>query len=252
MSIRGETEQQCLDRIKSNVDSIQFFGFDTGEEELVKRIIKNAIPNEDLNAFPDFVALEGIIEHFEVNAAKSTGKGSIQKAEISRQNRLYEIQKDLLKFPYSQEYIEKELKVFKYPIAFSNPTQTYESLCENIKNSFQKHCRSLANYISVHQKTQTAFLIELQYDLFYMRPKSIATSDDGIDDIYGYKLSKDKNMLQYFYLDKNDVDYIILANNSDVEIIKISAVPEIVKEIPFEYDICLLGRLVTIHDDDIV
>ncbi len=110
--MRGEKEQQCLDRIKdatftkdgalikhpftgktyteirddefakeqiwyinSNCHN-NYFGLLEADRNEFERILRKAEPNQKMSIFPDFVFANGFIEHFQVTSSSVTRKGS--------------------------------------------------------------------------------------------------------------------------------------------------------------------------------
>ena len=79
--MRGEAEQNCFEVVKKNQNYENFVAMSYKDRDLIKDIFEKAKPNENLNAFPDFIFDNGFIEHFQVTSSAEGRKGSLMERE---------------------------------------------------------------------------------------------------------------------------------------------------------------------------
>ena len=72
--MRGEREAECLTAIREHFESIHFFGLSYEDKQSFRNAIFNAQPNKNQSEFPDFVFLDGFIEHFQITSFQTNRK----------------------------------------------------------------------------------------------------------------------------------------------------------------------------------
>lgn len=223
-----------------------FFGFE--EDDFVKFILlfKSIKENPSKSEFPDFISKYGFIEHFQVTATKETRKGSSYMAETN---------KFCNKIKNTTEKFEKDEQNDYAKIDFNYPVFSYkyfeESFCKNLK----KHIKRIDSYNG--NKDNKVFLINFPECNLKMYESKFNNWKNGMSQgdltpperIRGYKLSRDKHILNYLYNNKNSIDYIIfLSSPNIIEIINIKNIPYILNLLPFDYEISNSSKIYkTVH-----
>ena len=270
MKMRGEREQACLDFIRKNMfinhfvtdqnymdasdeDFFQnescytvsgswehFYGMNEEEIKIVENALRTAMPNQSASSFPDFLFKGGFIERFEITSSETSNKGSKQRKTENEfdeqvQKEIRVIQEEINKNP-----VVGEVKSYHWENEY--PEHSYENLQKSFHQNFEHHLERVEQYQG--EKEIKIFMIHYP-DL------SISTIEDLYKDIqHGihvgdlreqqsfqcYRLSRDKEMLNYLYQFNGKIDYIIfLACNAPYEIIGIKHIPEMLKLLPWDF-----------------
>lgn len=74
-------EQRCLDFVKNDMNEKDCFGLSNKQYVELKKWLNETKPNFNNNKFPDFVFINGFIEHFAVTSSLENRKGAKQKRE---------------------------------------------------------------------------------------------------------------------------------------------------------------------------
>ena len=268
--MRREQEQKCLDFIRKSLftnnfitnqnymdatdenffqneacytiheSGKHFYGMDKEEILKVENAIRTAVPNSNASSFPDFLFKGGFIEHFEITSSATSKKGSKQRKTENEFDE--QVQKEILDI---QEKINKNPvvgEVKSYHWGHEYPKHSDENLQKSFRQNFEHHLDRVKQYQG--EKECKIFMIHYP-DL------SISTMEDIYKDIqHGiqvgdlreqqsfqcYRLSRDKEMLNYLYQFKGKIDYIVfLACNAPYEIIGIKHIPELLKLLPWDF-----------------
>ncbi|ALS02042.1 hypothetical protein ATZ33_11795 [Enterococcus silesiacus] len=219
---QNKIEQLCLNAVRNSLTKEMCFGVSDNEYEQLKIWLGSAVPNENSNAFPDFIFEGGFIEHFAVTSSSENRKGSKHKAEMTRFEK-----GNFDKF--SKAINEKEKgETVKH---FSNKTyagHSHENIVNSIKKNWNKHVDSLEKYEGI--KEHGIFLIEYA-DTFAMETAEIIGNQ--ISEVYdSYRMNTDKELLEWLYNYKEKIEYIILFNVSSLEIIKVNQIMNFIDGVP--------------------
>ncbi len=233
--MRGEAEQKCFNLVKENLDYKNFFAMSYEERDLIKKVFEIAVPNNDLNAFPDFIFDDGFIEHFRVTSSFEGRKGSrleIERAEIRKEFN------DKVK-KTAEDFAEDGVSIYTVSTTeVWHKTHSYENFIESLKSNLEHHLESMEKYIG--NKNNKIFMVEYNDSALAMGkvyPKDLM---QGVS--YGdlmkrespvYRPSRDINLLKYLYEKRESVDYIIFVNDDCrglfVDIVKNGNALEIIK-----------------------
>lgn len=241
--MRGEKEQRCFDIIKKFLEKDIYFAMSCEDEDIIKTAFKEAVPNPELNDFPDFIYSNGFIEHFQVTSSKENRKGSTMMREendIARdfQNRAKVALED-------NNVDEVSIKFIETPI-YSHKSHSYIYFIDSFKRNFSNHMDSLNEYDG--PKENKIFLIEYTDATLRMSKRypedlmmGVSYGDLFVRENLAYRLSRDIEMLRYIYDQRNLVDYVMFVNDDSfcgiiVDVIKTQNALEIIKLLHEGYD----------------
>ena len=260
---RGENEKICFDYIKrelffekafncsfdtycknrimlSKRPSEIFFAMTKQDIEKVENIFFKAKANADLNQFPDFVSDEGVVEHFQITSSETSKVGAEYKKAFSVHKKEFEKEVKQLKSEMEENPSFGEIKSVESGF-FYRGGHSHENLIFSLKQSVNKHIISEEKYEGV--KSTKIFMLE--YDELSLKMK-IDYPDVKQERLYGdllrrekvsdYRLSRDKEALNYLYDKRDYIDYVVFVTEHLFEIIKVEDIPEILKLIVFDYE----------------
>lgn len=234
---RGEQELECLNKVKKHpFNSCNCYFMDESEIELINEIINSVNEQEDKNMFPDFICSDGFIEVFKITSSKETKKGSQRNKEFAEHS------ESLIK------EVKEELRKGNFPVAtsrFEEPQHSHENLMCSFERNFKNHLENYKREL-VRERALGISIFMIDYDDFglvmledYSNCEELLLKKNSSPDFCNYLLSKDKNLLNKIqeYLDEVGIglDYIIFAGIDNVEIIKISAIRQIIESHPIDY-----------------
>lgn len=226
--------------IENRRDSLYGMVFDDIVE--IFKAIKEAKENPNLSEFPDFIFEDGFIEHFEITSSNENRKGSAKKIDQHIFNK--EVDLKVKEFNKNCEDMfvgeRRSESWFRKDVPHS-----YENLEKSFKRTLINHMQSSEKYSGI--KNKKIYMIEYP-DFGIEMIEDIDSNPEYFNKVklapkhcHNYRLSKDKNMLKYLYKYKEEVDYIIMNYHEFFEIIKVKNIPQILKEIPYEY--CIAGKV---------
>ena len=214
-----KNELDCLNKIK---ESFLFSNtlkkeFDNSDYFIMSAILSSAHQNENSNDFPDFFFDGGIIEHFEVTTADEDRKGSKYIRDSANYQRLNEeeIKKQDNEFINSphQPHSFQTITIENQHNGFS-----YENFVKSFKKNAEQHLCSLSKSKCVNQTI--VFLIEKQGGSLFYPLNSYQ--------VRFYRISEDKQLLQYIKEEMSSVDYIIYRDLDRYEIIDLSKIDSLI------------------------
>lgn len=216
---QNDVEQRCLKFVKNNMNDEDFFGLSNKQCIEFRKWISEVKPNFDINKFPDFVFNDGFIEHFEVTSSSEDRKGAKQKRESK-----------VFKNKSETNFLSKLDSSKEGEILFSGShgrkfeEHTHSNIIKSIKKNWLKHIESYDKNISTSR--QGIFLIEY-IDINIQTAVSKKNEPAEIFDTY--RISVDRQLLEWIYIFKEKIDYVIFINivSSSIEIIKIDQIPEL-------------------------
>lgn len=231
----------------------------------VANLLRKAKFNEKPNDFPDFIFDDGFIEHFQVTSSRENRNGSLQMLEENKFLRSFDQKEAPIKQcgggqrNCSYNYVESVMTDLEHE---------YKSLQESFNRNFQKHLKSLDNYkgnkqigifMIEYNDALSAEMVENIYKDF--SPQMTKGDFDEAKIFQCYRLSRDKELLNYIYNYKDKLKYIIYVYCdfvrdedtkgkdfcnckavSKIEIIKIESIPNILKLLPWDYRIDISSK----------
>lgn len=236
------SDDDVLDNIKYYINARRdcYFGMVFEDIQDVIVALLTAREDKDNNKFPDFICDNGFIEHFQVTSSVEKGKGSARAKFEAGLNR--KIKPELAQF--EENCLKKASPGYTDSISWveDDVAHSYENLQKSMKKNMDKHLKSANDYEGSNKLK--IFLIEyVDSGLEMIEIFDDVDFENGASPkhYFHYKLSVDKNMLNQLYQLKDKIDYIIILINEKVEIVKISQIPSIIKNI--KYDLAISGRV---------
>lgn len=217
---QSSIEQRCLDFVKNDMSEKDCFGLSNKQYIELRKWLSEAKPNFDNNKFPDFVFSDGFIEHFAVTSSLEDKKGAKQKRESS-----------VLKNKSEANFLSRldsteEEKIFSRSYGRKFEEHTHFNILNSTKKNWIKHIESYDKNVSAPK--QGIFLIEY-IDINIQTAVSRENEPAEIFDTY--RISVDKHLLDWIYIYKERIDYLIFVNliSPSIEIIRIDRIPELIK-----------------------
>lgn len=263
--MRGDAERKCLEAVQRcifesspfrnetayTVSEDEFFEnyylyakpveqifFGMSEDDIVhfENLLRLVKPNSAPSEFPDFTSDRGFVEHFQVSSSEITKRaGALHKKEYAEFQKVAN-QKERQLMDEMNEHPESG-KIETLTQVFTYPRHSYEYFCTSFKKTWEHHAESLDQYGGC--KDMAAFMIEYQEHTLHMcEDFSELKLKEKIS--YGhllkcehysyYRLSRDKNILNYIYGYKDKIDYVVMVTGDELpEIIKVENIPELLK-----------------------
>lgn len=263
--MRGDAERKCLEAVQRcifesspfrnetayTVSEDEFFEnyylyakpveqifFGTSEDDIVhfENLLRLVKPNSAPSEFPDFTSDRGFVEHFQVSSSEITKRaGALHKKEYAEFQKVAN-QKERQLMDEMNEHPESG-KIETLTQVFTYPRHSYEYFCTSFKKTWEHHAESLDQYGGC--KDMAAFMIEYQEHTLHMcedfselkLKEKISYGDLFKGERYSYyRLSRDKNLLNYIYGYKGKIDYVVMVTDDELpEIIKVENIPELLK-----------------------
>lgn len=275
--MRGEQENNCLQHIKDGIFSSKgkllqnpftgktykevsveeflaervwfvnsdchkcFFGLMEEDRIEIEKILYLAKPNENASEFPDFTFENGFIEHFQITSSKVTRKGATHKKEESAFEAKVAKETEELKTEWNETPSYSEVRSKSW--AFNNPAHSYEYLKESFQTVWEHHIDSLEKYSG--SKEIGVFLIEYTEFALAMVEQVYANWKNGMshgdmreeENFKFYRLSRDKNLLNFIYQYKDKIKYVIFSYCNGFEIIRLGNIPYLLRLLPWDFQI---------------
>lgn len=269
--MRGESEKRCLDIVIQSVfknnplnqklpnevseeDFLEervlyqqsaavekYFGLSEVDAIKIERVLRDAIPNPKISQFPDFVSKLGFIEHFYVTSSAENRKGSFHKKEKAIFMERVEREEEQFKNEMNEKPNFGELKLIHHTFPF--PKHTYEYFTKSFIKIWNNHMSSYEKYQGI--KEIGIFMVEYQDMALRMREDF---GDVKCEVWYGdmlcsekrydyYRLSRDVELLKFIYKFRDKINFVIMVCGENVEIICIENIPELLKLIPYKFEI---------------
>ncbi len=207
----GKKELECLNTLKNIMSR-----FESGA-----RFFYLAAPNEKSSEFPDFIFEDGFIEHFQISSSKETKKGSDFNIAKNDFNKDMKEKFDKNKNEWlASDFQSNTLGVKIYETIFDDGS--YEFYIKSFKKNFDKHITSLRKYNG--EKSIGIFLVE------FLGGKITILENNVFKEFY--KLSYDKELLEYIYQFKDELKYVVFTDNEHYDIVELHNIPTIVQTIP--------------------
>ncbi|GGC88115.1 hypothetical protein GCM10007216_18580 [Thalassobacillus devorans] len=213
-------EQGCLDLVKNKINKKDCFGMSNQQYIELQKWLKDAKPNQNSNEFPDFIFEDGFIEHFSVTSSSEGRKGAKQKQESLILKR-----KSETTFLSNLDSSEEDTQVSQ---SFSRPFEkhTHINIVNSIKKNWLKHIKSYEKKMSPSK--HGIFLLEyIDINIH----TAISRENEPAEIFKSYRISADKNLLEWIHTFKEKIEYMILVNPSSIEVIRIDQILNIIKRI---------------------
>ena len=263
--MRGDAERKCLEAVQRcifesspfrnetayTVSEDEFFEnyylyakpveqifFGMSEDDIVhfENLLRLVKPNSAPSEFPDFTSDRGFVEHFQVSSSEITKRaGALHKKEYAEFQKVAN-QKERQLMDEMNEHPESG-KIETLTQVFTYPRHSYEYFCTSFKKTWEHHAESLDQYGGC--KDIAVFMIEYQEHTLHMcenfsglqLKENIFYGDLLKGERYSYyRLSRDKNLLNYIYGYKGKIDYVVMVTDDELpEIIKVENIPELLK-----------------------
>lgn len=229
------------------------FGLLESERTELEDILRTVKANPTKSAFPDFLFDHGFIEHFQITSSAVTKKGSVhikrdkefrQRVDAERSKFVSECSENLsLNKPLSKSWDNP------------NPKHSYKFLVESFKRNWESHMKSYRKYDG--SKQIGIFMIEHPELALKMCEEVCPEWENGMscgdlkpsEKFCEYRLSRDKNLLEYVYQFKNEIKYVLFVNQCRVEVIRTENIPYLITRLPWNYEIYPLDVTTSISVD---
>lgn len=234
------SDDECKNEMIGLVNSHKFyFGLLEHDQAEFENILRTAHANPNASHFPDFIFENGFIEHFRITSSCVTRKGAAHAREESKFRRKVDVETRDIKSEWSgtPSFDEMRSKV----CSFSNPVHTHEFLVESFKRNWEHHLESHKKYngskeIGIFMVEYLEFALAMFENIYHNWIDGMSQGDmRGQEQFNEYRLSRDKNLLEYIYQFKDEVQYVIFLNYARIEVIRTENIPYIIKLLPWDY-----------------
>lgn len=231
-----------------------YFGLTENDREEFENILWTAKPNSDLSKFPDFIFENGFIEHFQITSSRTNRKGSVHQKEESVFRSKVESETKKIKQEWNEtpSFDEVRSKSWGHP----NPEHSYEFLIDSFKSNWEHHMESYKKY--TESKQIGIFMVEypevalaMCEDVYHDWINGMSHGDMRRQEHFNeYRLSRDKQLLNYIHQFKDDIKYVIFLNIERLEVICTENIPFLLKLMPWNYLILpmLVQNVSTLHN----
>ena len=217
---RGEQEKMCIDWVNKLFlqRKVACLG-KYSDWVFVKEAFETAKPNPASSEFPDFLFEGGFIEHFQVASTIENSKGSEFRKE---QNVFHQKCEENMKSMAASQFTHSgAFSLTSCLMEMKSPNSTYE----NYKKSFQKNwIHHINSRKAFDQLGKSIFLIE-------MVGHPITIEEDGTFKCF-YELAYDKDILEYIYEFRDEVQYVVFIYSDQCEVVSVSEIPNRKKTLP--------------------
>ena len=273
--MRGEKEQQCLERIKDvtfTKDGVpikhpftgkmhteisddefakeqiwyindnchkNYFGLLETDRNEFEQILRKAEPNQKLSSFPDFVFANGFIEHFQITSSSVTRKGSNHVKKESGFKHRVETETKQIEDEWNQSPSFDEVRSKSW--TFTNPSHSHEFLIASFKSNWEHHMDSYRKYngakeVGIFMVEYPEFALSMCENVYCDWINGMAQGDmREQEEFKEYRLSRDKKLLEYIYQFREQIKYVIFVNQVRYEVIRTENIPYLLKLMPWDF-----------------
>lgn len=254
----GEQEKRCLELVKKgifcNCDKnkkwsvkiearSRYFGLLAEDRMEIENILQIAQENPNSTLFPDFIFSNGFIEHFQVTSSYANRKGATYKRELKVyqdrvEKEMQELEKQWARRPCVNEVRSKQWE-------FHTPLHNYEYLEKSFQEIWEKHIGSLQKYtgntdIGIFMVEYAEWAIGMVEQVYDGWIDGMSSGDMRNEEEFKYyRLSRDRNLLEFVYQYKEKVKYVIFVyetgSGEDFEIIRTDKIPYLLKLLPWDF-----------------
>ena len=221
-----------------------YFGLVENDREEFESVLRVAQPNPDASHFPDFIFENGFIEHFQVTSSAVTRKGATHTKKESEFRRRVDDDTKKLKAEWNETPSFDNVRAKSW--AFTNPSHSYEFLDDSFRHNWEHHLESYEKYtgpkkIGIFMVEYPEFALAMCENIYQDWINGMSQGDmREQEEFHEYRLSRDKDLLQYIYQFKNIIKYVIFLNHTRIEVIRTENIPYLIKLLPWDYVICPL------------
>lgn len=212
----------------------------TKEERLeFAKAIRAARPNPQSSQFPDFVCNEGFIEHFQITSSSVTRKGAMHTRKESEFRRTVNTETKKIESKWNE--IPSFDKVRSKSWTFPNPAHSYEFLVASFKSNWEHHMESYKKYteskqIGIFMVEYPELALTMCEDVYHDWINGMSNGDmREQEEFKEYRLSRDRNLLEYIYQFKEEIQYVIFLNQVRIEVVCTKNIPHLLKLLPWNY-----------------
>lgn len=231
--MRGKKEQRCLNRARKQLDIKNCYTVSEAEFQNIKTCLELAKPNSQDSVFPDFLFPGGFIEHFQITSGRESRKGSAHSVASVDFHRNCDRKLDELANANNKTEVRASMQYRGH---------SHENLITSFKRNWEKHLDSLerAPQLQGHLgifivQYCDVFALQMHGECYAPLGKGLSPIS-GCDNPNGYKLSRDKELLQYLQRYKGVIKYVIFVDIAETEIIAIDHVGTRLTELlPWDY-----------------
>lgn len=227
----GKIEESCLNKVKKYclLNETYYSGITEEEKKSLIALIKTAKDTDGkTTTFPDFIGENGWIEHFKVTSSQSSKKGyesNINHAEMMRsiEQQIDEKKKD------------KNRTDYPFSASSTRKNDSLENYRKSLMTSWKKHYQSYKKRQQELKDFKTGvFLIES--DDILLQVVKFKDMRDNIIEEYNipFEIVYDKKIMDFIQQYSSDIRYVIFAGSRIVKILKISSIPDIIKNVDYQ------------------
>lgn len=227
-----------------------YFGLVENDREEFESVLRVAQANLDASCFPDFIFGSGFIEHFQVTSSSITRKGATHTRKKREFRRTVDIETKKLEAEWDGTPSFDEVRSKSW--AFPNPAHSYKFLSDSFKSNWQHHMESYKKYtgskqIGIFMVEYPEFALAMYENVYHDWISEMSQGDMREQEHFNeYRLSRDKNLLQYVYQFKDEIQYVIFLNQARFEVIRTKNIPYLIKLLPWDYIIGPLQQVTTV------
>ncbi len=283
--MRGDKELLCLHEVQNSIFIINPFNFksfcEASDEEFSKEhimyicgtahehyfgmsqddctVFENSLrlarPNPSPSVFPDFLFDGGFIEHFEITSSRSNRNGYDHKRKHVAFEQMAEQEENAFKEAMDEKPSFGTVQSKSWSFAY--PQHSYDYLVKSFTENWNHHIESLSKYDA--QYKTGIFLIDypeivlghnIDFDVLSERLYGDLLFRD---DHKWYRLSRDRDLLNFIYDYREMIKYVIFKNMDYFEVIATEAIPELIKLVPWKYQFypCMVTEVRSVYGTSI-
>jgi len=232
-----------------------YFGMSKDDCIVFENSLRLAIPNPSPSVFPDFVFNGGFIEHFEITSSRSNRNGYDHKRKHVAFEKLAEQEEDA--FKESMDEVPSFGTIQSKSWSFTYPQHSYDYLVKSFTEKWKHHIESLSKYDGRYETG--IFLIDypetvLGHNIdFDVLPERLYGDLLFRDDHKWYRLSRDRDLLNFIYDYRELIKYVIFKNMDYFEVIATETIPELIKLLPWKYQFypCMVTEVRSVYGTSI-
>lgn len=248
-----ERENKCLDIVKKGIflnnedlspERInKYFGLSDKDTKEIEKILKDIKENPNPSLFPDFIFSNGFIEHFQITSSIENKKGSSQEKQNNIDNKEIKKKKEIAEKQNNIPDIHHSSFINMKTNNSNMVRHEYEYLKKSFEKNWNHHIDSLDKYTG--EKNIGIFMVEYNDMVISMKENFFENWKEGMlcgdiinqkQEFFPYRISRDKELLNYIYKYKEKIKYIIfIYNEIDFEIIKIDSIPYLLNLLPWNF-----------------
>ena len=232
-----------------------YFGMSQEDCTIFENSLRLATPNPSPSIFPDFVFDGGFIEHFEITSSRSNRNGYDHKRKHVAFEQKAEQEEDAFKSAMNETpsfgSVQSKSRSFSYP------KHSYDYLVKSFTEKWKHHIESLSKYdgcrnigIFLIDYPETVLGHNIDFDVLTERLYGDLLFRD---DHKWYRLSRDRDLLNFVYEYREVVKYVIFKNMDYFEVIATETIPELMKLLPWKYQFypCMVIEVRSIYGTSI-